>query len=320
MGLELLLKHKGKLLVGILIGALFLLYAIKDINWELTKTDFSKLSVIDALEIAFAIFLFFVVKCIRWKIILKPVRDIPTLKLFSPMMAGVFLNVVLSIFVGEIARSFLVGHRFKVSKSAIFASVLVERIVDVAILLFLLAMVLAFSQFDIPNVNIGLYFTLTALVAIILVSLVIWKEPTIEWLYNKQQHLKDRWIMRIESGIEGLRSITNPKLLFVIVLISIVQWLIMAWANYKSITAIGIQVPFSAGILIMVVIAFALIMPQSPGHIGVIEFGYVFSLSAYGVHASDALAAAIIYHVIYLLTMGITSIPALRLLSEKNHA
>ena len=320
MGLELLLKHKGKLLVGILIGALFLLYAIKDINWELTKTDFSKLSVIDALEIAFAIFLFFVVKCIRWKIILKPVRDIPTLKLFSPMMAGVFLNVVLSIFVGEIARSFLVGHRFKVSKSAIFASVLVERIVDVAILLFLLAMVLAFSQFDIPNVNIGLYFTLTALVAIILVSLVIWKEPTIEWLYNKQQHLKDRWIMRIESGIEGLRSITNPKLLFVIVLISIVQWLIMAWANYKSITAIGIEVPFSAGILIMVVIAFALIMPQSPGHIGVIEFGYVFSLSAYGVHASDALAAAIIYHVIYLLTMGITSIPALRLLSEKNHA
>lgn len=320
MGIELLWKHKGKLFLGMLIGALFLIYAIKDINWESTKTDFSKLNLFDALEIAAAIFLFFVVKAIRWKLILKPVRDIPTLKLFSPMMAGVFLNVILSIFVGEIARSFLVGQRFKVSKTAIFASVLVERIVDVSILLFLLAMILAFSPFDIPNVNIGLYFTMTALIAILLVSLVIWKEPTIEWLYNKQQHLKETWIMRIEKGIEGLRSITNPKLLFFIVLISIFQWLVMAWANYKSITAIGIQVPFSAGILIMVVIAFALIMPQSPGHIGVIEFGYVFSLSAYGVHASDALAAAIIYHVIYLITMALISIPALRLLSEKNHA
>ena len=90
MGLDLLLKHKGKLFLGILIGALFLIYAIKDIDWQSTKTDFSKLSVLDALEIALAIFGFFVIKAIRWKIILKPVRDIPTLKLFSPMMAGVF--------------------------------------------------------------------------------------------------------------------------------------------------------------------------------------------------------------------------------------
>ncbi|MFN4174303.1 MAG: YbhN family protein, partial [Parachlamydiaceae bacterium] len=243
----------------------------------------------------------------------------PTLKLFSPMMAGVFLNVVLSIFVGEIARSYLVGYRFKVSKSAIFASVLVERIVDVAVLIFLLALVLAFSSFDLPNVNIGLFLSLTALAAIIFISLVIWKEPTIEWLHSNHP-IKDRWILRIEHGIEGLRSITNPKLLFAIILISIIQWLVMAWANYKSITAIGIEVPFSAGILIMVVIAFALIMPQSPGHIGVIEFGYVFSLTAFGVEPSEAFAAAIVYHLIYLLTMGLSSIPALRLLSEKNHA
>lgn len=319
MGLELLFKHKGKLLLGIFFGALFLIYAAKDINWELTKTDFSKLSFIDALEIAFALFLFFAIKAIRWKIILKPVKEIPTLKLFSPMMAGVFLNVVLSIFVGEIARSYLVGYRYKVSKSAIFASVLVERIVDVAVLIFLLALVLAFSPFEIPNVNIGLFFTITALAAILFISLVIWKEPTVEWLHSNHP-IKDRWILRIEHGIEGLRSITNPKLLFIIVLISIAQWLVMAYANFKSITAIGIDVPFSAGILIMVVIAFALIMPQSPGHIGVIEFGYVFSLTAYGVQPSEAFAAAIVYHIIYLFTMGIASIPALRLLSEKNHA
>lgn len=319
MGLEILLKHKGKILLGILIGALFLLYAIKDIDWQSTKADFSHLDLFDVLEAGIAIFLFFVVKAIRWKIILKPVREIPTLRLFSPMMAGVFINVVLSIFVGELARSYLVGHKFKVSKTAIFASVLVERLVDVGILLFLLALVFAFNSFNI-DVNIGLYFTLTALFALILASLVIWKDPTVEWLYNKQQKLNDHWILRIEKGIEGLKSITNPRLLVIIILISIVQWLFMAWANYRSITAIGIEVPFSAGILIMVVIAFALIMPQSPGHIGVIEFGYVFSLSVFGVPASDALAAAIVFHAIYLLTMGLSSLPALRLLSEKNHA
>ena len=71
----------------------------------------------------------------------------------------------------------------------------------------------------------------------------------------------------------------------------------MGFCNYLAILSLDIDVPYYATFLIMALIAIGVALPNSPGHIGVIELCYVVVLKAYGVPATEAFAAGLIFHV-----------------------
>lgn len=309
-------EHKGKVFLGFLIGAFFLWLSIKDIDWEVTKTDFSKVTFRYIFGIIFATAAFFWIKAFRWTYILNPIKHLKTSSLFPPMMAGVFLNFFVSILVGEFVRSFLLGKRFGLSKTAILASIFLERVYDVLTLLVLLALTIAFTSSTFPMDQLILYFTVMFLIAFALISLVVWKDPTIHWLGRITEgfsaEFRSKWHARLDKGVEGLRSLTEPKLVFPILIISVIQWTFICLAKWFAMVAIGLDVPFSAGILVTVLIAFALILPQSPAQIGVIEFGFVYGLKLFGISASDALASALIYHLLYIVAMCFVIAPTFK--------
>ena len=71
----------------------------------------------------------------------------------------------------------------------------------------------------------------------------------------------------------------------------------MGAMNYLSLLAFEIHVPFYVAYMIVAVISFAVLLPSTPGQIGLIEFCYVFTLKFFGVSQEKAIAAALFYHI-----------------------
>ena len=91
------------------------------------------------------------VRAIRWKIFLKPITTAKSnINLFSAVMVGYVINNIIPRG-GEFVRPFVYARREKVSKSAVFATIIVERVIDVLFLLLMFAIAFFASRETIVN-------------------------------------------------------------------------------------------------------------------------------------------------------------------------
>lgn len=312
-----------KILIGCAISALFIWFIAVNINWSETLNTLKNVQGWSLIAIFGLLFLFFILKAIRWSFILRPVSHKTPVQLFPVMMAGVMLNAAFSVLVGEILRSIMLGKQFRISKSSILATIFVERLFDIFTLLLMLAVSVLFTKLEYPIVRLVILFGLAVMLILIVLLIVLWKASSLRafehmtrWLPEK---IREIGIKRITLAIEGLGAFSKPKLMGGIFLFSLLLWFTMAVTNFVAIKSVGINVPFSAGIFVMVINAFALVLPSSPGYLGIFEFGYIVGLEAYGINASDALAAALVFHFIYLVTVAIIGCPSWSLIEKKTH-
>lgn len=316
-------RYKYRILIGCFLSLLMLLFIFNFVYLSDLKEALLKLNPSYILPITLLIIAFFVLKAIRWQWLLEPVSKQPLSVLFPTMMASVTVNVAISTVVGEVVRCYILGKKYSISKFSILSTIFLERLFDIFILLVFLTFVLDSLTVSNPIFMVGLGFTILLLIGGLIGVFVIWKDPTLslvdKLIHFIPIHFREKGIKRLESSIEGMRAITSPRLLVWITLISIVQWLIMAYVHYLSYHAIGIDAPFAASILIMGITVVGMALPTSPGYIGIFELGFVLGLKAFGVHASDALAAAIVYHVLYLIVICLIGFPSWKFVTEKKN-
>ena len=80
--------------------------------------------------------------------------------------------------------------------------------------------------------------------------------------------------------------------------------------------ALGIALPPAAWAAVFVVVNLAIALPSTPGYVGAIEAAAVFALTALGVEAEQALAAALLYHAVHFVPTTVLGALALRLRPE----
>lgn len=312
-----------KILIGCAVSALFIWFSLANINWADTLNTLKNIHPWSIVGIFSLFCLFFIIKAFRWSYILHPVSPKTPTQLFPVMMAGVMLNAAFSVLVGEIFRSIMLGKQFRISKSSILATIFVERLFDILALLLLLGIAILFSTLQYPYIRLLILLGLAVFVLIGVILIALWNARSLRFLEKYFNWLPDKvreiGIKRIKLAIEGLGSFTKPRLMLNISLLSIILWLVMGLANYLSIRSVGIHVPFAAAIFVMVINAFALVLPSSPGYLGIFEFGYIVGLEAFGISPSDAFAAAILYHMIYLLTVALIGIPSWSSIARKEY-
>jgi uncharacterized protein (TIRG00374 family) len=95
------------------------------------------------------------IRSLRWRTILKPVFEAKsTLNLFSAVMVGYFFNSIFTR-LGEFVRPYVYAKREKISASSAFATIVVERVIDVFTLGFLLGIVFILSSDKIQRMMPG---------------------------------------------------------------------------------------------------------------------------------------------------------------------
>lgn len=83
-------------------------------------------------------------RTMRWRLMLRHMKVISVGRLFPVVIVGYMANNILPMRLGEFVRSYYLGEREGVSKTAALTTVLIERILDALTLLFFIAAIALF--------------------------------------------------------------------------------------------------------------------------------------------------------------------------------
>jgi uncharacterized protein (TIRG00374 family) len=230
-------------------------------------------------------------------------------------------NNMLPARAGELARAFALSRETRrVPFSAAFASLAVDRIFDATVVLLLMAV----ATLD-PSLPVGRTFggysiakiigsgAALALVAIAgLYLIVFFTEHAIllwEWIARRiAPRFEERGRRTLLAFASGLAVLRDPLRFLSTMAWAIAMWLMNALAFWLGFKAVGIEVSYSAALMLQGLIAIGVAVPALPGFFGVFEYFARTGLGIYDIDPGLATSWAISYHVLTFLPITVIGI------------
>jgi uncharacterized protein (TIRG00374 family) len=242
----------------------------------------------------------------RWRAIIAAHQPVRFKKILSVYTIGVFTNFLLPLLAGVAIRLWLLSRRVKVPKTFAFSTMLLEVLFDaVSLVVFMYAVSLIFrfpeSFVRIESIVFGgvvFFFSLLYL------SLLHRK-----WFFGMPGKL-EKWLSpKLHSNLsrlfssfrDGLTSLKRAKYLVSILFFSLISWTAQAGVIYSLNYAFGFSLPPYAAVIIMIVNTVAIMIPLTPGNLGIFQLATMFSLGLFGVSKEQALTFGIALHFFDLL-------------------
>jgi glycosyltransferase 2 family protein len=298
-------SRAGFLSLGILVSAVFLWLAVRDVQldlfWEaLQACDY--LWLVPALGgLAVAV----VIRSWRWQLLFSPDTRPPLGAVTRALLVGQFFNVILPMRAGEAARIVVLHQETGTSRVEAVGTAVVERLYDV---LALLLLVIAASPFlpEVTWLDRAAVLSGALLVVVVLGAIVVARfgarpvrvvlAPVAVLPVVTREHTDTA----AERLVRGLGALHRPSLVLPAFLLSVASWLVLAVSNWLVLVAFDLGLGYEAGVLILVTTTLSLLIPSAPGGLGVFEAGGVVALGAFGIDESAALSATVVLHALNL--------------------
>jgi uncharacterized protein (TIRG00374 family) len=297
--------------VGVLISA-FLLYRV------LYKVDFSKLwqDLISANYwwILPGVGVYFVgvwVRAWRWHYLLRPLKAVPTRKIFPIVAMGYAGNNIYPARAGELLRAIVLKRNEDVSISASLATIIVERVYDGVVMLAFIFLnlpelarltedVKIAGNFTIQDVAIGgtVLFVGALIVFLLAAMFPLQAEKATGWLINHflPVNLRPRVMDFSRRFLGGLESLRSPQEALMVFFTSVVIWLLETVKYWFVMYAFKFKVSFFTLMLMNGVVNLATTIPSAPGYVGTFDLPGIAVLEAYGIRTEIATSYTFVLH------------------------
>jgi hypothetical protein len=322
------------LFVGTVVSITTLYFAFRNVPIKELIEYLTTINYLWIIPTVVAILFAFGLRAARWRFILASNYPVGFWQAFHPLMIGFMINCVLPGRVGEFARPLVLNRKEAVPISTGLATVSVERIFDLIILLLLFLAVSSFIRIA-PgfNVTFGGYrldyevlvtvfngmlkIGFLMVIGLFLVTLgktrelanrLILSAP--ELLFFASKSSKDRLkekvcrpaVRIIENIASGMALIKDPKRIIICLIYSLAVWFFTALSYYLfSIGCPQINLTLSEITAVMVIICFVIALPSVPGYWGLWEAGGVFAMLLFGVSESEAAGYTLANHAVQIV-------------------
>lgn len=252
------------------------------------------------------------VRALRWRPLLGSAEEAPYWPAFSALMIGYLANLILPARVGDLVRVYVLGNMGKLSRSRILASVVVERILDMAAILVVLGMIAAaFSP--IPEwMRKGAVMlaaaALTGTAVLVLIALGGEKamDRPMKLIAAHSPGFADRLRRWTTEFVGGVRRFRHPHVGIIFAAATAVIW--MFEIAIVLLVGLALRLDLSAldGVVLMLSSLFSSLIPALPGQFGAFELAIVTGLEFLGHGGVASLPFALALHFILLAsTSGI---------------
>jgi uncharacterized protein (TIRG00374 family) len=213
---------------------------------------------------------------------------------------------------GEPARVLALSGSAHLPVMRVAASAVVERILDVATILGMLA--LALPWMDVPDVVLraGQLFAAVLVAGVVVLWLLVryrgWTEGVLLRLFNKLHLPADSLLRHWREVVDGLRPLGRPAIAARSLLWSIVVWGAYVGYYWCVLHAFRPDPTLVEAAFIVVALAIAIAVPSSPGFIGVYQLAGQQALSLpFGARydPGTALAVTLVSHVVYFILTSV---------------
>lgn len=288
-------KSLGKFLVGTILSVILFIWVLynANLNTALSALKDVRLPFL-LLGIIFHLSSFFL-RSVRWSIILSPIKNIKARKIFSIIAISFMANNLFPFRAGDIIRAILIGDREKISKSAAFSTVILERVIDGLTLLFFLGAVSAIISLPQWAKQVRLMCSIIFGFALLLIIILCKYEDKVVHILPSMSFFKKKqaFFEIILKGIESVKSVKNIVLIFIL---SILIWMCEGSIFYFCFYAFQFNLDIPMAIFILVLVNLGTLIPSSPGYIGTFEFVCATSLTYFGINPSIAAVYSFIVH------------------------
>lgn len=307
-----ILKKTLTYLLSLAILVICVYFVAKEIDFSELMDILSKANYIWVLYSLPVILISHIVRAYRWKTLLIPFAKVKSiLNLFSAVMVGYAANNILPRG-GELLRPIVYARRERISKSSTIATIVLERFLDVLTLLSLFAIaffmkreMLSAAFPWLTNDRLILFVVLMIFVLFGMLVFTVYPKithfllkvtikPISEKLYNSITHI-------VNNFITGFGIIKQPKQYFKIAFDSYLMWFFYILPMYLTFYSFDFQarlnLGFSDGALILILVGIAFSVAPSPGAIGIYHYVVMVTMTTfYSISNEEALAYATLNH------------------------
>jgi uncharacterized protein (TIRG00374 family) len=217
----------------------------------------------------------FSIRGVRWKLFLNSVGKVGTFKAIKLCLVGIFLNFLLPIRVGEVAKPLMLKRIAHIPISQSLPTVAMDKALDLVPALFIMAIV----PFLGLQMDIKLWLVLGLVVGVLIgliffVALAAWKRTSaIELLHKVKGVFPKSFGSKIESFAIGfidalLLSMSRPKIFIAAALLTGVAVIFDGLFAMLVFWAIGFPIPFGTAIFGYTVYNMFYILPNPPAQVG----------------------------------------------------
>lgn len=242
----------------------------------------------------------YLIRSYRWDYILAPLKKMKLFKSFYYLVFGFFMNNILPLRLGEFVRAIVAGNKLQISRSGVFATIVVERLMDIIIFIISFFLIALFVP-NIPNWLQKSFIACAIIFGIMFVILFVMskdEEKFLKLLYKFHLPIKLTDIIKsiFIKFASGLKFFQNKKLFITVFIASIIIWIIEAYAYKTLFLAFGLHISVIQCLFVIVTTGIATMLPTAPGFIGAIESVGMITLGIFGIDGTIAFTAMAAIH------------------------
>jgi glycosyltransferase 2 family protein len=243
-------------------------------------------------------------RAIRWRALFDPASRPPLAATARALLVGYLFNNILPLRAGEAIRVVALKRFVATASRAETAStVVVERVYDVASLLALLFVALIWlPELSWMSTAIAFGAAIAALLVAAVIVLTRWRAQVVRLGLRAVGFVpvgaRDRSERAVLNVVQGFAGLTRTRVAGAALAWTVASWLVMAVSFWFVMRCFDFGLSPAAGLLVAIATSLSLILPSSPGSLGVFEAAVLIALDAYDVPRAEALSYALVLHAV----------------------
>ena len=247
------------------------------------------------------------VRSYRWRRLLAPIQDVPFQRTLAYLLIGYLANNVLPARLGELVRCHYLGDREGVSRTTALGTVVVERVVDIAVVVAIAA--LAILVLSVRGMVRDAILVGGAIGILLVVGLAFMIAAHRLPGADRVTGAVARWprVGELARRLrEGLSVASRPRTLVEVLVLTSLAWSASLLGFAAAGQAVGVQLTIGQAALLSSGTALAAAIPSGPASLGTFELAVVRICTVLGVADARAFAMAILVHgtIVALTSIG----------------
>jgi glycosyltransferase 2 family protein len=242
-------------------------------------------------------------RAVRWRYLFPEDSNPPGL--VAATMIGYMVNNVLPLRAGEVARVYVVAHRWRRGFWTTLGTVVVERVLDGITVVLLVGV----SILVIPVPGYlrwgALIMLVVNLVGIAALMGMAWRPDAMHglarWVFRHWPRLQTLVTRVFDRFVQGVHGIRTPSHIVPLLLWTVTVWVIPAFGAWTVLRALHLSLPWVAPWVVLAFVGVSVSIPSAPGFIGVFHAAAAVALGMLGVARAEAVGYALILHAVQFI-------------------
>ncbi len=302
-------KNAAVALFGLGLGGFFLLLAVRDVDLQQLSRAAAN---IVAGSVAFALGCYWVaiaLRIARWSSLLNQLGTAQIVQVGETLIIGYAVNNVLPARLGELFRADYAKRRFGMSRTTVLGSILIERLLDLCVVLFCLVLGLGLTDLHgKPDPQAG--FEIIALNAALLIGIVI---LAIYFLSSGEFRsfpipaAARRLAHDLAVGIASF----NRKSLLTTIALSLGIWAFEILGLWWMFHAVAVNLSLNQTLLVMGAASLSTLVPTAPGYVGTYQLVFVLAIGVFGYSELHGVIASTSIQIVFFGSVTLVGISLL---------